>query len=278
MTARQSFVEYRDVSVTDPLRQGDVIEAVDPDASKWQRHLLVITADCDFANAKHEGRVTCVPLLTQDEYLMEFQIPRVRQDVLRKNTAALKSIIAKSTGRELTDERLREWAVEQSPEDIVATLGIEAGAAGGAQQLLTSIRLAMSLPSNLDLAVSQLVTAQVEIPNGKQAANAQREVRQKLTAHYKNPPGDALFLSSVAPTLDSGYFVYLRHLEQIREPGIAIGPTRAPASYRRLSRLQDRFIHALSQQFAMMFMAIGLPREYEEIRDLHSDLLGERYQ
>ena len=278
MTSHQPFAEYRNVSAADPLRQGDVIEAVDPGASKWQRHLLVITADCDFANAKHQGRVTCVPLLTQDEYLMEFQISRVRDDVLSRTSVVLNSLIAKATGRELTEERLREWAVEQTPDQVVTALGLEGARADDAAQLLSAIRLAAELPSNLDSAVHQLVRAQVEIPNGKKAVNAQRDVTQKLTAHYKNPPGDALFFSSVAPTLDAGYFVYLRHLEQIGEPEIATGPGRTPATYRRLSRLQDRFIHAVSQQFAMVFMAIGLPREYEELRDLHSELLGERYQ
>ncbi len=278
MTSQQQFVEYRDVSVTDPLRQGDVIEAVDPEASKWQRHMLVITADCDFANSKHQGRVTCVPLLTQDEYLMEFQIPRVRDEVLAKTGSALRTLISTSSGKQLTEERLREWAVEQTPHEIVTALGLAESQSDDVIRLLTAIRLAAQLPSDLDGAVTQLVTAQVEIPNGKKAVNARRDVIQRLTAHYRNPPGDALFLSSVASTLDAGYFVYLRHLEQISQPEIAVGPTRSPCTYRRLSRLQDRFIHAVSQQFAMVFMAIGLPREYEEIRDLHSEMLGERYR
>lgn len=275
---QQRFVEFRDVSVTDPLRQGDVIEAVASDASKWRRHMLVITADCDFANAKHRGRVTCVPLLTQDEYLMEFQIPRLRVDVLAKTGSALRTLISTSTGRQLSEERLQEWAVEQTPHEIVTALGLSGSQSDDATRLLTAIRAAATLPGDLDGAVRRLVTAQVEIPNGKKSVNAHRDITQRLTAHYKNPPGDALFLSSLAPTLNAGYFVYLRHLEHIEQLEIAIGPTRTLTTYRRLSRLQDRFIHAVSQQFAMVFMAIGLPREYEEIRDLHSQLLGERYQ
>ncbi|SDM91588.1 hypothetical protein SAMN04488074_12936 [Lentzea albidocapillata subsp. violacea] len=70
-----SFAEYQDTSVVDPLRQGDVLEAADPAASLWQRHLVVLTADCDLARAKHHGRVTCVPVLTEHEYLLEMQIP-----------------------------------------------------------------------------------------------------------------------------------------------------------------------------------------------------------
>lgn len=272
------FVEYRDVTVTDPLRQGDVIEAVDADMSKWQRHLLVITADCDFANAKHQGRVTCVPLLTADEYLMEFQIPRVRDRVVSKMVSALQTLLAKTDGPSISQDRLSEWPTEQEPSGIVAALGLVGSHADDAAKLLSAIRTATQLPADLDGAVARLVEAQIQIPNGKKATTAQREVTEALQSHYAKPPGDALFLSAVAPTLDVGYFVYLRHLEQVMESEIAIGPTRAPAAYRRLARLQDRFIHAVSQQFAMVYMTIGLPREYEEIRDLHSDLLGERYQ
>lgn len=278
MTARRAFVEYREVSVTDPLRQGDVLEAVDPAASKWQRHLLVMTADCDFANGKHHLRVTCVPLLTQEEYLMEFRIPQLRDRVVSKNVSALQTLISSVGGPWISEDRLKEWPIEEGSDEIVAALALTGGTRDDAEKLLSAIKTATQLPVELDGSVRQLVEAQTIVPSGKKAATAQREATDVLKAHYSQPPGDALFLSAVAPTLDHGYFVYLRHLEQILEPDIAIGPTRTNASYRRLARLQDRFIHAVSQQFAMVFMAIGLPREYEEIRDLYRDLLGERYQ
>jgi hypothetical protein len=273
----QAFTEYKDVTVTDPLRQGDVIEATDSRASKWKRHLLVITADCDFANAKHQGRVTCVPLLSQDEYLMEFQISRVRDRVINKLVSSLHSLLVATDAPTISLGRLRQWPSEQEPAVIVRTLGLRDSHAEEAQKLLAAIRAAAHPATDLDDAVDRLVRAQVDIPNGKKAANAKQGVVDALKSHYTNPPGDALFLSAIAPNLNTGYFVYLRHLEQIRQPDIAIGPSRNVVGYRRLARLQDRFIHAVSQQFALVFMAIGLPHDYEELRNLHSELLGERY-
>lgn len=271
------FAEYRDVRVTDPLRQGDVIEATDPSASIWQRHLLVITADCDFANDKTLGWVTCVPILSQDDYLMQFQIPRIRDRVVAKIVAALQDMIASVGGPRISQERLREWPLEQEPTEIVKAMGLTEPQSDNAVSLFVAIRNATLLPNDLDSAVKHLVAAQVEVPSGKKTATARREVIDTLRAHYTKPPGDALFLSGVAPSLEAGYFVYLRHLEQIPEPEIAIAPQRHPTPYRRLSRLQDRFIHAVTQQFGLLFMAIGLPHEYEELRDLHSKTLGERY-
>lgn len=65
---QSTFTESCSRPANTPLRQGDVLEASDPAASVWTRHLMIITADCDFANSKNAGRVTCVPLLAADEY------------------------------------------------------------------------------------------------------------------------------------------------------------------------------------------------------------------
>jgi len=137
----ESFREYRNITVTEPLRQGDVLEAVDPAASKWQRHLLVITADCDFANVKHQGRVTCVPLLTAEEYLLDMHVPRVREKLLTKVLAALRQVLASVGAGDISKERLLEWPREVDPHEIVVSLGLEGRAAEIAEAALESIRL-----------------------------------------------------------------------------------------------------------------------------------------
>lgn len=274
----EPFAEYREISVTDPLRQGDVLEAADPSASKWQRHLLVITADCDFAYDKHQGRVTCVPLLTANEYLLEMQIPRIRERFTTKVVRALRQILPPGNAANISDERLRAWPCEVDLAEIIVALNLDGRDAETAKAALGSIRLVRQTAETLDEAVELLVASQLVAPNPQKRENVVRKITEDLRGPYSQPPGDALFLSSVAPEHHLGYFAYLRHLEQVWEPEIAIGPTRMDVRYRRISRLQDRYIHALVQRFALVFMSIGLPREYEEIRDLHSELLGENYK
>jgi hypothetical protein len=274
----QSFVEYRDVTVTDPLRQGDILEATNEDANKWQRHLIVLTADCDFANRKNQGRVTCVPLLTQDEYNLEFQIPRISEKLIGKCTDALGGIIRSAKGPSISAERLRAWPLEQSADEIVEALGLLGTAAHDATRLISAIRAASNPPEDLDEAVQELIAASVNIPNGKQTKAATNDIVSSLTSHYSTPPGDTIFLSAVSSDMQDGYFVYLRHLEQIKEPDIILGPRRATAKYRRLARLHDRYIHAMSQQFALVFMSIGMPSDYEDMRKVHSQLLEGRYK
>src|SRR5258708_984972 len=102
----EPFAEYREVGVADPLRQGDVLEAVDIGASMWQRHLLVITADCDFAYAKHQGRVTCVPLLAAEEYLSEMQLPKIRERLIKQPLKEMRQILSKPGAPNISDRRL----------------------------------------------------------------------------------------------------------------------------------------------------------------------------
>ena len=274
----ESFAEYRDIGGSEPLRQGDVLEAVDIAASKWKRHLMVITADCDFANHKNHGRVTCVPLLTAEEYLVEMQLPKVRERIVKKHLTALRTIVAQVAAPNITDERLREWVSEEDPGAVLAGLGLDGADAETAQMAIESIRLIDEPRTTLKEHVEALVEVQMRGANPPKRANAIKNVLEPLQDSYASPPGDALFLTTLAPTHDIGYFAYLRHLEQIWEPEISTSPGRTDAKYSRIARLQDRFTHALVQRFATVFMSIGLPSEYEGLRDLHSEILGESFK
>ncbi|MER7872178.1 hypothetical protein ABTY63_01215 [Streptomyces solisilvae] len=273
----ESFTEYREVGVVDPLRQGDVLEAVDPGVSKWQRHLLVMTADCDFAYAKHQGRVTCTPLLSAEEYLSEMQIPKIRERLIKQSLKQIRQILSKLDVPNITDQRLREWASEEASSEIVMMLNLEQSHAQKAMAVLDSIRMVDTPVPNLKDGVRSLVEAQLTGTSAQKRENVVKKLLSDLREPYARPPGDALFLTSIAPGHEAGYFAYLRQIEQVWEPEISLGPSRIEAKYRRISRMRDRFTHALVQRFAMVFMSIGLPQQYEELRDLHSEILGESF-
>ncbi|MEV5417839.1 hypothetical protein [Streptomyces albogriseolus] len=273
----EPFAEYREVGVADPLRQGDVLEAVDPEATMWQRHLLVMTADCDFAYAKHQGRVTCVPLLAAEEYLSEMQIPKIREQLVKPQLKEIRQILAKAPVPTISDRRLREWATEEAPVDIVKMLDLPQPDAQKVSAALKAIRM-MDMPvDTLKEGVGLLVEAQLIGTSPPKRDTAVKRVVNHLRRSYEQPPGDALFLTAIGPGQDAGYFAYLRHIEQVWEPEISLGPSHREVVYRRISRMRDRFAHALVQRFAMVFMSIGLPTQYEELRDLHAEILGENF-
>ena len=237
----ESFAEYRTIGVADPLRQGDVIEATDMGASMWHRHLLVITADCDFAHAKHQGRVTCVPLLRAEEYLAEMRVPRIREQLANQQLRGLREILSKAGAPTISDRRLREWPGEEEPSAIVVGLGLKQGDAQKATAALTAIRMLDAPTGVLKDALNSLVDAQLAGINPPKRESATKNLIKSLRDTYAQPPGDALFLSAIGPGIKEGYFAYLRHIEQILEPEISLGSTRRAVQYRRISRLQDRF-------------------------------------
>ncbi|WP_157121541.1 hypothetical protein [Nocardia violaceofusca] len=275
MAGTNSFVEYRSIAITEPLRQGDILERVADDSTVWNRHLLVMTADCDFAHNKHHGRVTCVPLLTKDEYLVKLQIPKLLSKAVADLTKSLQDVLSKLGTIGISDARLREWPIEQSTERILTSLPIPDSKHDAVRGMFDSIRALGRSELSLAEAINILVQAQLQLPNPQSEKNLRRNIVNTLQNAFKNPPGDALFLSAIADGHDYGYFVYLRHLEQIWEPRVALSPSRKVMEYRRLSRLQDNFTHAIAQRFGLVFTAIGLPDTYEEMRNLHSDLLVE---
>lgn len=275
MIGTDGFVEYRPVAITEPLRQGDVLERVADDATAWNRHLLVMTADCDFAHDKHHGRVTCVPLLTKDEYILELQIPKLRRQAALKLVADLQKVLSGLGTPAISEARLREWPHEQSTESILTSLAVPDASRDAVGGMLDSIRELGGVASTVAEATAALVRAQRRLPNAQSEKNLRSQIVNRLQNAFRQPPGDALFLSALADGHDYGYFVYLRHLEQIWEPQVSLGPSRSVVEYRRLSRLQEKYTHAIAQRFALVFMTIGLPDAYEEMRDLHADLLGE---
>ena len=268
-----SFAEFVDVRSKEPLRQGDVLQATDSSAIKWQRHLLVITADCDFAYAKHQGRVTCIPLLTADEYLMEFHVPKIRDRLVKKPLQLLQTSLRTAGIKNLTSARVRQWILEDGADAAISSLSLAGAELSSAAEAIRAIELIDSLASNTTLAAEALVDAQLIGSNPPKRVNAVETVAAPLREAFLRPPGDAMFLSSIGRDHRQGYFAYLRHLEQVWEREISTGPTNREMKYRRISRVQDRFTHALVQKFGMVFMSIGLPTEYEEMRDLHADLV-----
>ncbi len=272
------FAEYREVRSFEPLRQGDVLESTDSGAPMWCRHLFVITADCDLAHSKNQGRITCVPLLRADEYLLEMQLPRLLERHSRKYVRELHEIVSRLDGKRVSEDRWGPWIQGADDESILSALGLEGEKEQRARELIEGIRLLEGPRHTLNEAVSNLVESQSKVAKPANRTKLVNGIVAELTQCFRNAPGDALFISSIAPGNELGYFAYLRHIEQIWEPDIAIGPGRRSVKYRRVAKLGDRYAHALVQRFALVFLSIGLPDEYEQMRDLHAELIGDEFK
>lgn len=269
------FQEFHIPSSQEPLRQGGVLEATDAGASIWQRRLLVLTADCDFAHGKHQGRVTCVPILDSGDYLLHFQLPAMRTSYARKPLAELQAAVDKAGFKGASRERLIEWVREDSADDIIAGLDKAVSDAISLSNHIDALRILHEPHNSLAEGISAFATAVQKTGLAKSREDALARVRGDLRTRFNALPGDAMFLNAVAPGSSDGYCAYLRHIEQVWESDIAVAPTRSSVTHRRLARLRDRFTDAIAQQFGMVFMSIGLPTAYEHGRRRHAERLGE---
>lgn len=244
----------------------------------WCRHLFVITADCDLAHSKNQGRVTCIPLLRADEYLLEMQLPRLLERHSKKYVRELYDMLSGTEGRGISEDRLRQWILETETEAILTALNLQGDQADRVSQLVECIQMADGPRQNLNDAVRNLIESQAKVAKKSNREKLVNGIVADLTQCFRNAPGDAMFISAVGPGNELGYFAYLRHIEQVLEPDIAIGPGRRSVKYRRIARMRDRYAHALVQRFALVFLSIGLPDEYEQIRDLHAELIGDEFR
>ncbi|MFV9424613.1 MULTISPECIES: hypothetical protein [Microbacterium] len=270
----EDFNEAVARGVDAPLRQGDVIEAVAADSSAWTRYLLVLTADCDLANQKNAGRITCIPLLPAEDYLLALLLPEHRDKAVHRLAEDFNDDLKRRGKRGISIERLIEWVGESGFDEILEALEIDQSNGGDLLSRYDGIRFALEPVKTLDDAVANIVAAQQRFAQPKSAEKLSAAMRDVLSNRFRQPPGDSLFLGKISPGYEAGYFAYLRHIEQVWEQDISLSAARSPSAYRRIGALSDRFTHAVVQRFAMVFMPIGLPVEYERIRDSYASDFG----
>jgi hypothetical protein len=241
----------------------------------WQRHLIVITADCDLEHGKHLGRVTCTPFLSVDEYLRVIHLAKPREDLAGALVATLQEILTGIGHAGIADQRLKDWILEVSAQEVVEAVGATGDQAGEIQRLASSLRRTCEDWQSLSVATESMIVGRLAASPERNRSSVAKELAGVYKNAFRSTPGDALFVSSIAPGLGDGYFAYLRHHESVWQSDITLDFGRSSAPYRRIGRLQERYTYALVQRFASVFMSVGLPSSYEGTRDLYYEVLRE---
>ncbi|MFD5224416.1 hypothetical protein ACFWHT_02205 [Microbacterium sp. NPDC058342] len=269
--------EVNSRTAEEELQQGDVLELATGEGTPWNRHLLVVTADCDLAYNKHSGRITCIPLLSPNEYLLEIYFPEQHGILQKAHVEAFKAALSEAGLRPPSNERLVAWCNEvDDPTEVSLAYEVPPPTTELLQDACEGIRIAARRWTTVQNATTDLVRSQNLIQTGRKPDSLLKEAKKAIKQRFTQPRGDSLFLNAIAPGYEEGYFAYLRHIEQVWEQSITLGPSRAASGYRRIGALSERFSHAVVQRFALVFMPIGLPDEYEETRNAYAERLEEQ--
>jgi hypothetical protein len=270
-----TYPEWTDLHVGMPLRQGDVLSSVGRTPDPWRQHLVVLTADCDLARAKHGGALTCVPVLTYTDYLLSFKYDKLRDALCDRLVGQLLDTHARGADQSretprISAPRMRAWIAEADVDKIISTLKLHGEPAQRFGSLAKALReLQVNAPTSLTDASKLLAQARLALGEARDADRALRSVMMDLASTMKVLPGDALFLNELSAQHAEGYIAYLRRIVEVGETSVSRSSSRIShdASYLRISRLRSPYVYALSQQFGAVFSSIGLPVEYEVARD-----------
>jgi hypothetical protein len=263
-----------------PLRQGDVLISADQVSDSWLKILIVLTADCDLAREKHGGALSCIPVLTQDDYLIRFRYEKLRKSLQEKLADQLLEVYNLNSTAEpraqLSHSRMSNWTIESEPKDVAATIGLN----GKSSELFISLanaarELAACTPESISQAIGAATAAKLLLGEGKTEEKARSAVTGDFSSFLRSLPGDAIYINELSPEHAGGYVAYLRRVVEVNDVAVVMTKSRIPfeTKYLRISRLRSPYVYALSQQFSAVFSAIGLPTEYETARDRNLDRL-----
>lgn len=245
---------------------------------------MIVTGDCDIARNKHAGRLTYVPVLAARAYLSIFWLPRRLDALASRLGERLVSTMRKLQQANLpefttplTADRAQQWAVERGAAGVADALRVGHGPDRDAFISLAQAYVDIVVARDRSFQAQSQALCSAYCVTGTAPDNdaAVKRVEGELENYLGNLPGDAMFLSCLAPGHVDGYICYLRVLRDIADGDIAVTPRQAVSGARasRIAHLRSPYLYRLTQQVAEVFAAIGLPQEYEDSRSSYATII-----
>lgn len=245
---------------------------------------VIITADCDLAHQKHRGVLNFVPLLRTLDYLaigwlhqhMIDGQAQLADEICRLVRLAHEAVVGKGNGR-LTDERLKEWVLEQDPVDIAAAVAMPPG---DVRDRFLRLAEGMQAIAQADQYAYSDQLRNLKIISGLGFGKKLATISQQVNDYVQKLPGDAFFLNGGANLNEpGGYVCYLRLVQTVSDADVSLTNSAlidgAVRTYRRIGRLRSPFVYALTQRLGDVFSSIGLPTAYEGSRATNAALVRE---
>lgn len=270
------------------IRQGDVISFLSkPDLPpqhprQWRAHLgVIVTADCDLAHHKHGGTLSYIPVVPTYIYSALIAFPRMADRIHKSAANKLKSILSPAQDWP-TFDRITEILGQGKPTDSIARFLPDKPEARAAIQQIAILEAHEAWRHRYErgqtwsdiLSAFEKLLASRALANGAKPKNIDQEtlLRKEMGNFLRSsPPDDVMFLASPAHQFVN-FMAYLRLIREIPLRGIALSAHQEFVEpnliARRVGRLQPRYLHRLTQKMAAVFTDIGLPDEYDEIREL----------
>lgn len=265
---------FSSVRESDPFRQGDVLRHYESGAAgPWG---VLVTADCDIANAKHGGYFTYVPVIPAAEYLEHYWAAERAEQAISKQVDDVLARIWRAEQRRaagtirLTALELDEWIDASDATRIAATLAFqdekEMRQFSSSIEKYILLRKAKASGGNMEV-LSTIWRINGTSDRGSILKSALTQMRSEFFYMPMLPDGSA-----------SGFVALLGHPRSIQHGSFHRSVTEMILSGQgqslvRIGRFADFVRYAVGQQFGYLFSRIGMTDAYESDCEASVDLV-----
>lgn len=251
-----------------PFGQGDIIQLKE---RPHPPHLgVVINADCDLLHQKTDGVCSYLPIYSFEEYLLNFWINRFLES--QKHQILIQ--IAQAIGQPSSElDTLKQWLESDDHPSLSDRLTEEF-------ELKPKIR--PTLTRLVERYTSTFSPHKSPIQSFSSICHAQKEpihfARNQLMASCKEMGQAHLFINEIYSRSQLGYVVRLRRIYSIQtdkyfrsEHELLISSDSDISCALRIARLSTVMRFRLIQLFLHHFTRVGLPDEFNDMRQLIID-------
>ncbi len=247
------------------LRQGDILSFEPKEGPP--RYGVIINADCDLSNSKHDGVIAYLPMYEFAEYLQIFWAPRFVEEQIASKRKQLADKFDVSSS-EIED--LISWLRLEAAEIVAAAFGSERSLKGKQiEELKTALSSLKALCRDSESAFDKFCRA------CREDKEAERFTRKRVEEAHKNMGDGHFFVSEVADLPRLGFVVRMRRIYSIpqsqcfrtRAEALAAASGTAPVAT-RIASFAAPYRYRIAQLFAQQFSRIGLPDEITSLSEI----------
>lgn len=266
--------EFEIVDTQAPVRQGDILlfPRVD-DTLPWDQMAIVLTADCDLAWGASRGLVTVVPIVSVETYIKHVWAEKKLRNLRAKSLSTCRSMLAKRREGDEEELEISELAVARWIETTSASaICDERRVTDERERESFAVQSQTYLKCNQELGVPPRECLSILLDVRCMASKASQEIEtskavKQAGSELQEIPQDTFYVSSLPGVEGTGFYALLRDLGHF--PVARITSSLAEAKEMegrafRAARLKPVFKYSLVQQFALLFLRIGLPQAYQD--------------
>lgn len=265
--------EWQDVPGEVPIRQGDLLVLRHPRTLSIEDTVIVITADCDFAQSKTGGALAALPTLPLESYVRHFWAVKHAKRLLTVDLDELINafnalyLSASKSAKSLSKSAIISWVSRRDGKQICEELRVQDSKATKKFEACVTklISLQFVEQSTGEEECFDNIVSFYAIKENLEPDDARKTVLKKVRNELAALPEDAFLLSSFPNKPNEPYVVLLRQLVVVPLDKVTASAEHAREEhcYLRYGRLAPTFKYAISQQFGLLYSRIGLPAEYD---------------